>query len=135
MTKTNGLSQLVAQLERQEFKPGVTIIRQGEAPDDLFFIESGRITTRIDQPDGPSVRLESMRNGRIVGEIGFYLGQHRTASVITDEHSVVYRLSNEDLKQLEVDHPEAAAMLHQIIIRLLAERVTHLIKTVNALQK
>lgn len=131
----NSLTDLLDHLERQEIDPGVAIIRQGEAPDDLFFIESGRITTQLDQPDGPSLRLETMRNGRIVGEIGFYLGQNRTASVITNEPSIIYRLSNADLKQLEKDNPEAAATLHQIIIRLLAERVTHLVKTVYALQK
>lgn len=135
LPETNGLAPLIAHLERQEVDAGVTIIRQDEAPDDLFFIESGRITAQIAQPNGAAVRLESMRNGRIVGEIGFYLDQNRTASVITDEHSIVYRLSREGLKRLEMENPEAAAMLHQIAIRLLAKRVTHLIKTVNALQK
>jgi SulP family sulfate permease len=135
LPETTSLSPLIDYLERQEIDPGVTIIRQGEVPDDLFFIESGRITTLIDQQDGSSLRLETMRNGRIVGEIGFFLGQNRCASVITDEHSIIYRLSAEDLKQLEKDMPETAAVFHQVIIRLMAHRVTHLIKTINALQK
>ncbi len=131
----SNLSTLVAHLERQEIDPGITIMVQGHPPDDLFFIETGRVTTQLEQGDGSFLRLESMRNGRVVGEIGFYLGQNRTASVITDEKSTVYRLSAEDLKQLELENPEAASILHQIIIRLLAERVTHLVRTVNALQK
>ena len=131
----NNLTTLLDYLERQEIESGITIIMQGEPPTDLFFIEAGRVTSQLDRPDLPSLRLETMRNGRVVGEIGFYLGQDRTASVITDEPSTIYRLTAEDLKQLEMDNPEAASMFHQIIIRLLAERVTHLVRTVNALQK
>lgn len=135
LPETKSFSQLLDHLERQEIASGVTIIRQGEEPDDLFFIESGRITTQIDQPGGPSLRLETMRNGRIAGEIGFYLGKNRTASVITDEQSVIYRLSIKDLKRLEKKNPETANILHQVVVHLLAERVTHLIRTVEALQK
>ena len=63
------------------------------------------------------------------------MGQNRTASVVAEEKSTLYRLSTKELKLLEEENPEAASVLHQIIIRLLAERVTHLVKTVNALQK
>lgn len=135
LPETISFSQLLDHLKRQEIAPGVTIIRQGEKPDDLFFIESGRITTQIDQSDGPSLRLETMRNSRIAGEIGFYLGKNRTASVITDEHSVIYRLSIKDLRKLEKTNPETANLLHRVVVHLLAERVTQLIRTVNALQK
>jgi SulP family sulfate permease len=76
-----------------------------------------------------------MRNGRVVGEIGFYLGQDRTASIVADEASTLYRLSRQDLQRIEREDPEVAAILHRIIVHLLAERVTHLIKTVNALQQ
>lgn len=135
LPEASNLSVLIEQLEKQEIDPGITIITQGEAPDDLFFIEAGRVTTQLERSGRSSLRLETMRNGRVVGEIGFYLGQERTASVIADEKSTVYRLSMADLKQLERENPEAASVLHQIIIHLLAERVTHLVKTVNALQK
>ena len=135
LPENKSFSKLLDHLERQEIAPGVTIIRQGETSNDLFFIESGRITTQIDQPDGPSLRLETMRNGRIVGEIGFYLGKKRTASVITDEKSVIYRLSIKDLERLEKKNPETANILHQVVVHLMAVRFTHLIKTVNALQK
>jgi hypothetical protein len=35
---------------------------------------------------------------------------------------------------MEQSDPEAASHLHQIVIRLLSERVTHLVDTVNALE-
>lgn len=96
----NSFSQLLDHLERQEIEPGVSIIRQGSVSDDLFFIESGRITTQIDQSTGPPLRLETMKNSRIAVEVKFYLGEKRTAHVVTDEDSVIYRLSIDKLKRL-----------------------------------
>ena len=90
---------------------------------------------QIHQSTGPPLRLETVKNRRVVGEVGFYLGKKRAASVITNEDSVIYRLSIDKLKRLENKNPETASMLHQLVVRLLAERVTRLIRTVNALQK
>ncbi len=131
----DSFSQLLDHLERQEIEPGVQIIRQGEASKDLVLIESGSVTMQIHQSTGPPLRLETVKNRRIVGEVGFYLGKKRAASVITNEHSVIYRFSIDKLKRLENKNPEMASILHQLVVRLLAERVTRLIRTVNALQK
>lgn len=76
-----------------------------------------------------------MGSGRVIGELGFYLGTARTASVIADTPGVVHMLTRAQLTQIEQQHPEAASALHRLIIRLVAERATHLISTVNALQQ
>ena len=98
-------------------------------------IESGQVTAQLENPGKPPVRLERMRGGRAVGEIGFYLGSRRTAAVVADEPTVVYILSRAELQQLEQTDPESASVLHRIFVHLLAERVTHLIRAVNALQR
>jgi CRP-like cAMP-binding protein len=67
--------------------------------------------------------------------MGFYLGQVRTASVVADTPGVVYELSRQKLDQMEAEAPEAAAGLHRLIAHLLAERATHLVETVEALQR
>ena len=76
-----------------------------------------------------------MKGGRVIGEIGFYLGQSRTAAVIADEPSTFYLLSAKSLANMEKKSPEVASYFHQLIIQLLAERTTHLIRTVSALEK
>jgi MFS superfamily sulfate permease-like transporter len=97
----DSLSPLLDLLERQEVKPGVQIIRQGEASKDLFFIESGSVALQTHRSTGPPLCLEILKNRRIVGEVGFYLGKKRAASEITNEDSVIYRLSIDQLKRLE----------------------------------
>jgi SulP family sulfate permease len=108
---------------------------QGSAPDSLFFVESGQVTAQLERPSQEPIRLETMGNGRVVGEMGFYLGQVRTASVVADMPGVVYELSRQKLAQMEAEASEAAAGLHRLIAHLLAERATHLVETVEALQR
>jgi sulfate permease, SulP family len=120
-------------LERRELAPGAYIMRQGDDPDDIYFVESGQVTAQLEREGQPPVRLETMRGGQVVGEISFYLGAARTASVVADEPSVIYRLSLAHLRQLEGENPETAVTFHSLIACLLAERASHLIRTADAL--
>lgn len=126
--------RIIGYMERIEMAAGEHLIIQGAEADDMFFIESGQVTARLESAGGPPMRLETMRGGRVVGELGFYLGTRRSAAVVADEPSVIYRLSKETLAHIERDDPEAGLALHRIIIHLLGERVLHLVKTVEALQ-
>lgn len=132
---STGLASLFQHLERQHLEAGTYLMRQEDAPDWVYLVEAGQVTAQLERPDQPLVRLETMREGRVVGEIGFYLGQERTAAVVADEPSVVYRLSSDGLEQMERQSPEAASAFHRIIIHLLAERASHLIRVVGALQR
>jgi len=126
---------LVSNLRHIQLNDGYYIIRQGDASDNIYFIESGQITAQLELEDGNPLRLETMRGGHVVGEIGFYLDKARTASVITDEPSSIYFFTAEDLKSLEKDNPRAAIAFHRIIASMLAERVIHLTNTVEALNR
>ena len=129
------LDNLLKYFERLDVGTGYYLMRQGDPPENLYFIESGQVTAQIEFPDRNPIRLETMRGGRVVGEIGFYLKEPRTATVVTNAPSIIYRLSSQTLKRMEQDDPEAASTFHQGIIRLVSERLTHLINTVNALQR
>jgi SulP family sulfate permease len=129
------LDQLLQYLKREEFQAGSNLITRGEQSDSLFFIEQGQVTAQIESNEGRVVRLETMGAGSVVGELGLYLNKERTADIVADSSTVVYRLTATQLKKMEVDDPEIASALHRIIIHLLAERVVHLITTVNALEK
>ena len=67
----------------------------------------------------------------MIGEIGFYLGSPRSASVVADDRLRVYKLSASGLQRMERKHPELAADLHRFMADLLAER---LLRTTRALE-
>jgi SulP family sulfate permease len=125
--------RLVKYLERREVANGEYLMRQGDPPSEMYFVESGMVTVQLETEAGQSVRLRSMRGGTTVGEMGMYLGAPRTASVVASRPSVVYRLSAESLARMSVQDPEVAALLHEWIARLLAERLTITDRTIEAL--
>ncbi|MBP6015180.1 MAG: SLC26A/SulP transporter family protein [Candidatus Promineofilum sp.] len=128
------IERLLGYMERQEVAAGSYIIHQGDASAQLFFLESGQLTAQLELPNAAPVRLETMQGGRVVGELGFYLGTKRSASVVADRPSVLYRLSQSTLTRVEADDPEVAYAFHRIIIHLLGERVLHLVRAVDVLQ-
>ena len=129
------MSRIMRYLERREFTAGEYLMRQGEAADDLFFIESGQVTSQIEHPDQQPIRLETMCGGRTVGELGFYLGTPRSAAVIADEASITYRLTRRALERMEQADPPAALAFHRLIVHLLGDRTIHLMRSVQALQR
>jgi SulP family sulfate permease len=133
--KDEGVEKLIPYLQRREYQPGEYLIREGDTPDYIYFIHSGQVTAQLESPSGESIRLETMRSGRSVGEIAFYLGTRRTASVVADQDSVVYSLSIDELKDMEANNPEIANIFHRISVLLLSERVMHLTRTVRALER
>ena len=120
-------------LERKEVKQGEYLMHQDDQPDEMYFIEAGLVSAQLELPNGKILRLRSMRGGTTVGEMGMYLGTVRTASVVADRASIVYRLSRNALKEMEKKDPEAAALLHHWIARLLAERLADNNRTIEAL--
>lgn len=125
--------RLMDYLEVEEVDAGTELIRQGESSDDLYFLESGRLTAQLIRPDGRPVRIQTMGPGTVVGEVSLYLGEVRTASVISEVPSTIRRLTRKRLAEMERKDPELAAALHRLVARLLASRLADTQRTVRAL--
>ena len=126
-------SRLMSYLEPLEVPEGHEVIRQGQPADDLFLLESGSLTAVLNRPDGNSVRLRTMAAGVAVGEVGLYLRSERTASVIADTPSRLYRLSRHSLEEMDRRDPELAAEVHRAFARLLARRLTDSLEAMEEL--
>lgn len=99
------------------------LIRQGDEADDVYFVSSGRVRVQITLPNGRVVRVRTMLGGAVVGEIALYLRQSRTADVIVDVPSDVFRLSSEDLQRLRREDAELSALAHQLLATNLSEKL------------
>jgi SulP family sulfate permease len=124
-TTTLPLSELQAYLERQELPAGQDLMRQGDPASELFFLESGRVSVYLELANGHVIRLRTLNEGTVVGELGLYLGTPRTASIRTDQPCVVHRLTAEALKRMELDSPALASAFHRFMTRMLAERLSN----------
>jgi sulfate permease, SulP family len=132
--KAMKIKLLLRHFERLEIAAGQVLIKTGDPPDNLYFIESGQLTAQLHLPGRVPIRLETSGSGNVFGEIGFYLGTERTADVIAETPCVVYRISIAELQKLERTHPEAASTLHQINAYLLAERMINKTVSIKSLE-
>jgi SulP family sulfate permease len=117
-------SHLRSYLERTAIAEGTVLIRQGDPPEDVFVLESGRLRVELVMPEGTRLRLSTVRPGVVVGEVTLYTGVPRTADVVAETPSVVLRLSRASIDRLEAAEPGAAAALHRWLAKTLAERLT-----------
>ena len=74
-----------------------------------------------------------MRAGAIVGEIGLILDEPRSATVIADKSSTVYRLSAQSLGRMQEERPVVAVAFHKFLGRLLAERLANTDRAIRLL--
>ena len=118
-----GVDRLMQYLEKRKVDVGEYLMKQDDPSNDMYFVESGLVSVELELPHGRRMRLRSIRGGATVGEIGIYLGGTRTASVVASRPSTVYRLSLDSLEKMREKDPEIAALFHEWIARLLAERV------------
>jgi sulfate permease, SulP family len=126
-------SRLMPYLEPVDVPEGHEVLRQGEPADDLYFLESGSLTVVLNRPDGDPVRLRTMAAGVAVGEVGLYLGSERTASVIADTPSRLYRLSRSSLEAMDRRDPDLAAEVHRGFAKVLARRLTDSLEVMEEL--
>ena len=118
------LDKLPEYLERIETKAGDTIFKQGDEPDAMYFIESGRVDVLLHGKGQREIRLRSMTAGVVIGEVGFYLGEARSASIVATEAGVLQRLSHESLRRMGSEDPQTATAVHVLIASILSERLS-----------
>lgn len=120
-------------VSRESLAPGAVLIRQGEPPDDVFVLESGRLQVEMTTPEGVRVRLRTVLPGVVVGEIALYTGVARTADVVAETPSVILRLSRASIERIEATEPELAAELHRWLAGTLSERLNETLLAFYAL--
>jgi sulfate permease, SulP family len=127
------MTRIAPYLERHELKVGQALFQQGEPPDSVEILASGCVAITIEDQQGRPIRLRRMMGYTVVGEMGFYRQVPRTATVIAEEPSVVYRLTRESFDRMQAQDPTAASVFHKLIIRLLSDRLEFANREISAL--
>ena len=125
-------ADLLIYFESKDINQNTTLIEQGNDPEGLYFIKSGRVTVEL-RSSNNKIRLKSMGTGTVVGEVSLYLKTQATASVISNTACKTYFLSHENFEKLNKETPERAAELHTYIVKLLSDRLAKSNATIQAL--
>ena len=119
-------------LERRVVAPGDVLAEQGEPSDEMFLLQSCTASVFLDTGSGTKHRIRRAGSGTVFGEVGFYLGTPRTASVIVDNGGDLYVLCQAANARLEQDHPQIAGALHKFMIRVITRRLQLTTTTLQA---
>ncbi|MES3001773.1 MAG: cyclic nucleotide-binding domain-containing protein [Pseudomonadota bacterium] len=104
--------ELVTQrMLRKHYAPGDAIVTRGERADGIHLVLEGTGSVVIAFEDKPSVRLAGVRNGTLIGEIGFLDGALRSATVVADSSVVAMLLGRDGFEKLSDEHPRIAQRL------------------------
>jgi sulfate permease, SulP family len=102
---------------------GAVIMSQGETTNDLAFLESGRASVFVMFEDRPPLRVRTLVVGTMIGELGFYVGSPRSATIVAETDCRIIRVAPADIDRLEADHPHLALEFHRMIARRLCLRI------------
>jgi CRP/FNR family transcriptional regulator len=95
----------------RHYPSGTIILREGDAGDTCYVLESGQARVTRQHADGRTITLTNVGTGEIFGELAMFGGEVRSATVeAVDDVRAVAILAG-DLKRLLNDHPEIAVKL------------------------
>ena len=120
-----GLEQIAALGKSYEAAPGDVIVQQGDPCDAVYFVLSGELRVRliigvVDRIDKTLCKLVS---GEFFGELGMFLQSKRTADVIAETQSRLFRMNTNAFQLLVKQIPELASPVLFNIGATMARRV------------
>lgn len=127
--------RLQGYLERMILCPGDYLIHQGSKADEMYFIEIGTVSVYHEFDDEQNIRLKRLGMGTIVGELGFYLNTEQSASVISDDNTIVYRLTREALEEMKTADPDLALVFNELMLRVVSEHLVAANRALAALSR
>jgi NTE family protein len=116
-------------LEQQLVARGETLMRQGEEADTLFLVISGRFQVLV---DGAATPVAEIGPGAPIGEIAFFAGGRRTATVRAERDSLVLKLGRDDFEQLADRSPAIWRAITATLALRLAETTNGAVRRTRA---
>lgn len=121
-------------LQPEEFADGEIICRQGEAANEIYFLDRGRIDVVSNDVPGQPFRIYSYMRHTMLGEMGFVRHETRSADLIARGTTVIYVLSRETYDRLRKQRDPAIDALLQLVSVTLSDRIISANRTIGELQ-
>ena len=111
------------------YKPGEIIVRQGEAGNCMFAIQSGRVAV-IKERSGSEVTVAELVEGDIFGEMSIFEHEVRSATVRALEDAMVMTIDKRTFLRRIEDDPSIAFNL----VRMMSGRIRRLSSELAAIK-
>ncbi|HEY3336584.1 MAG TPA: glutaminase A [Candidatus Limnocylindrales bacterium] len=118
---------LKAVMDRRQFRAGDTLVRHGQAADELFVITGGRLSVWVPVGVQDTRRLATLEAGQLVGELAFLGRERRTADVSCDTEVEAWVLTTDAFEELARSDPATTTVFLATLLRIvsgIARRMT-----------
>ena len=102
------IEQLAGKVREVAWEPGEIVFREGDAGDDCYVINSGRVKIMRRLADGQPIALAQLGQGAIVGELALFTSDPRSATMQTVEPTTAVAISRDALMGILRGNAEAA---------------------------
>lgn len=106
------LAWLAERVRRAPYAPGEAVVRQGDAGDTMFVVDSGELAVQVGGPDGPR-EISRLGAGSYFGEMSLLTGAPRTATVVAMGACDLLVIEHRAFRELLDTHPEVAQKISQ----------------------
>ena len=102
-------------VRKEHYEKGATIFFEGDPGDAMFIVESGSIGI-VKEVEGETIRLATLSDGELFGEMAIIDGGNRMASAVAQEDSVVLRIPRETMEAKLAEYDPFLKALVNILI-------------------
>jgi NTE family protein len=95
---------------------GEVLLTQGDAGDDVYFVLSGRLRAVAEGPEGTQRTLGEIGRGETIGELAFFTGEPRSATIVALRDSMVARVSRAVIEAAIRHSPQLAVNMARLVI-------------------
>ena len=96
---------ILGPLERREFEAGQTILAEGDAPGEIYILQSGEADVLMEDDRGEQHRLNRVGAGTSLGEMSLFTGHPVSATVRAVSDLVVLVMTATDFRRIASTYP------------------------------
>jgi len=100
--------------QRENFRRGDRIIRQGDPGDYLYILQHGICSVNIEK-EGKTHKADQIQDGEIFGEMAIITGEPRSANIDAETDAICWKLSQQDFENLAVKYPDIRCFLTELV--------------------
>jgi len=108
----------------RKYKEDEIVFKKGYPNVVMYIVKEGELQTYLDSTEGENLKTIKPRD--YFGEVGLFLEEERTATIVASKDSVLLGISKRDMNRLIDEFPRAGS---KILRKLAAVLCTHLIRT------
>lgn len=104
----------------QHISAGEVLCAEGDQSREIYFIESGGLEVVKSTASESGIRIAKLHANAMAGELAFYTGEARSASIIAVVDSTIFVLHRDALTRLRTENPTLAMRFDQLVVQRIA---------------